>query len=104
MPPARTLPGPRAPCRAAPPDAQQPAHRRAVALPLRRRRMVDECYDKCVLRVGAEAELNVGEMACVDRCVSKYLEVHEKVGVQFQKLNAQSQGAGGAGGAPGAPQ
>uniref|UniRef100_A0A7S1C2G8 Mitochondrial import inner membrane translocase subunit n=1 Tax=Bicosoecida sp. CB-2014 TaxID=1486930 RepID=A0A7S1C2G8_9STRA len=67
-------------------------------------RMVGECYDKCVLRVGSEAELNVGEMSCVDRCVSKYLEVHDKVGVQFQKLNEQGAGqapgaaAGGAGG------
>lgn len=59
--------------------------------------MVDTCYEKCVLKVKSEPELNVGEMSCIDRCVSKYLEVHEKVGVQFQKLNQQAALAQGAG-------
>lgn len=34
-----------------------------------------------------DGDLALGEMSCTDRCVSKYLEAHEKVGVILQKAN-----------------
>ena len=46
-------------------------------------RMSQSCYRKCIPNV-KEAALAVGEMSCVDRCVSKYLDVHAVVGSQLQ--------------------
>mmetsp|Transcript_37523 Transcript_37523/g.99279 ORF Transcript_37523/g.99279 Transcript_37523/m.99279 type:complete len:93 (+) Transcript_37523:92-370(+) len=46
-------------------------------------RMTTACYGKCIPSV-KEDKLSVGEMSCVDRCVSKYLDVHAKVGTELQ--------------------
>merc|ERR1719231_1179879 len=46
-------------------------------------KLTTSCYSKCIPNVHDPA-LNVGEMHCVDRCVSKYLDVHEMVGKEFQ--------------------
>lgn len=37
------------------------------------------CFQKCVLKMSGDSDLNVGEMTCVDRCVSKYMEAQDKV-------------------------
>ena len=50
-------------------------------------RMSEGCYKKCIPNV-KEGALAVGEMSCVDRCVSKYLDVHALVG---QQLNSATQ-------------
>jgi len=45
-------------------------------------RMSESCYKKCIPNV-KEGALAIGEMSCVDRCVSKYLDVHALVGQQL---------------------
>jgi len=44
------------------------------------------CFNKCIKRF-AESELTLGEMACVDRCVVKYLKVQAKVESRLQPNN-----------------
>jgi hypothetical protein len=38
-----------------------------------------------------DAELNVGEMSCADRCVGKYLAAQEAVGRKFQEAQQSMQ-------------
>jgi import inner membrane translocase subunit TIM10 len=45
------------------------------------------CFQKCASRKHKETEISLGEMACTDRCVSKYLESQQRVGVILQKAN-----------------
>jgi import inner membrane translocase subunit TIM10 len=51
--------------------------------------MVITCSKKCVVRYN-EGDLNVGEMACVDRCVGKYMQAQEKVGQVLQNFEQQA--------------
>ncbi|KAF8359341.1 tin-10 [Pristionchus pacificus] len=53
------------------------------------RRMTSACQDKCVSKTFKEAELTKGEAVCLDRCVAKYLDVHDKLG---KRLTNMSQG------------
>ncbi|KAG7214490.1 hypothetical protein INR49_023002 [Caranx melampygus] len=43
-------------------------------------RMTNACHRKCVPPHYKEAELTKGESVCLDRCVAKYLDLHEKLG------------------------
>ena len=50
------------------------------------------CFEKCASRKHRDQDLALGEMACTDRCVSKYMEAMEKVGAVLQQANeSQSQ-------------
>ena len=64
-------------------------------------KMVKNCFRKCVPKLTEEPDLNVAEMTCVDRCVSKYMKFHNKVGLEMKKANDALQGAQGGGGPPG---
>eukprot|EP00898_Chlorokybus_atmophyticus_P005565 jgi/Chlat1/6009/Chrsp4S06314 len=53
-------------------------------------RLTATCYDKCIERRYKDAEMNVGESSCVDRCASKYWQV---VGIVGQLLGGQMMGS-----------
>lgn len=38
-----------------------------------------------------EAELSKGESVCLDRCVSKYLDIHERMGKKLTELSMQDE-------------
>nr|VDC70786.1 unnamed protein product [Brassica rapa] len=42
--------------------------------------LAQTCFVKCVDKRYKEAELNMGENSCIDRCVSKYWQVNGMVG------------------------
>mmetsp|Transcript_65389 Transcript_65389/g.212834 ORF Transcript_65389/g.212834 Transcript_65389/m.212834 type:complete len:90 (-) Transcript_65389:164-433(-) len=50
-------------------------------------RMTASCYGKCIVGV-KEEKLSVGEMSCVDRCVNKYFDVHQRVATELQSQQA----------------
>jgi len=52
-------------------------------------RMTNACHRKCVAPKYHEAELGKGESVCVDRCVAKYLDIHERVGKKLTELSMQ---------------
>lgn len=50
------------------------------------RRMIRQCYQKCIVPRPKHADLELGEMTCIDRCVPKYFEVHDMVQEAFQSM------------------
>lgn len=46
------------------------------------------CFDKCMTRM-KEADLNVAEMTCLDRCVVKYMEAQTIVGLKLKEQTEQ---------------
>ncbi|KAM0786462.1 hypothetical protein ACM66B_001924 [Microbotryomycetes sp. NB124-2] len=47
-------------------------------------RIVSSCHAKCISTRYSEPDLNKGESVCIDRCVSKYFSVNEKVQERLQ--------------------
>ncbi|KAI5603475.1 hypothetical protein POPTR_001G246500v4 [Populus trichocarpa] len=43
-------------------------------------RLLNTCFNKCIDKRHKDAELNMGENSCVDRCVSKYWAVNGIIG------------------------
>uniref|UniRef100_A0A6I8R4Q6 Mitochondrial import inner membrane translocase subunit n=1 Tax=Xenopus tropicalis TaxID=8364 RepID=A0A6I8R4Q6_XENTR len=54
-------------------------------------RMTGACHKKCVPPHYKEAELSKGESVCLDRCVSKYLDIHERMGKKLTELSLQDE-------------
>ncbi|XP_030042139.1 mitochondrial import inner membrane translocase subunit Tim10 [Microcaecilia unicolor] len=54
-------------------------------------RMTNACHRKCVPPHYKEAELSKGESVCLDRCVSKYLDIHERMGKKLTELSLQDE-------------
>lgn len=46
------------------------------------------CQKKCIQASYKEADLSKAESVCLDRCVAKYMDVHDRLG---RKLTAMSQ-------------
>jgi len=54
-------------------------------------RMTNACQKKCINTNYSGSELEKGESVCLDRCVAKYLDIHDRIGKQ---LTQQSQATG----------
>ena len=50
--------------------------------------MTNACHKKCVPPHYRDSELSKGESVCIDRCVAKYLDIHEKI---KKKLTSMTQ-------------
>uniref|UniRef100_H2YG14 Mitochondrial import inner membrane translocase subunit n=1 Tax=Ciona savignyi TaxID=51511 RepID=H2YG14_CIOSA len=51
-------------------------------------RMTNSCHKKCISTRYDTSDLEKGEAVCIDRCVAKYLDIHEQIG---KKLTDMSQ-------------
>jgi len=67
-------------------------------------RLTVACQKKCISPKYKEGDLTKGESVCLDRCVAKYLEIHDRIGkkltamsMQDEKLMSQLQGQGQSG-------
>ena len=54
-------------------------------------RLSSACHKKCIAPKYREAELQKGESVCIDRCVAKYLEIHERIGKKLTELSMKDQ-------------
>uniref|UniRef100_A0A0M3I0H4 Mitochondrial import inner membrane translocase subunit n=1 Tax=Ascaris lumbricoides TaxID=6252 RepID=A0A0M3I0H4_ASCLU len=55
------------------------------------RRMTNACQQKCIATHYREGDLTKGEAVCLDRCVAKYLDVHEKLGKRLTTMSQQDE-------------
>ena len=49
------------------------------------------CHKKCIPPNYHEGELSKGEAVCLDRCVAKFLEVHDRIGKKLTNMYMQDQ-------------
>jgi len=56
-------------------------------------RLTSACHKKCIPPKYREPDLQKGESVCIDRCVAKYLEVHERIGKKLTEISMRDQAA-----------
>lgn len=54
-------------------------------------RMTAACHKKCIPPKYKESELGKGESVCLDRCIAKYLEIHERIGKKLTQMSMQDE-------------
>ncbi|CAB3992903.1 Mitochondrial import inner membrane translocase subunit Tim10 [Paramuricea clavata] len=54
-------------------------------------KLTSACQKKCISPKYKEGELTKGESVCLDRCVAKYLEIHERIGKKLTAMSAQDE-------------
>ena len=54
-------------------------------------RMSGTCQKKCVPARYKDAELNKGEAVCLDRCVAKYMDIHDRIGKKLTSISMQDE-------------
>ena len=55
--------------------------------------MTNVCQKKCIAPTYRDSELTKGESVCIDRCVAKYFDIHDRIGKKLTALTqAQQQG------------
>ena len=51
--------------------------------------MTNSCHKKCIPPKYIETDLTKGESVCIDRCVAKYFEIHDKVGKKLTAISTE---------------
>eukprot|EP01135_Chromosphaera_perkinsii_P012007 Nk52_evm15s2568 gene=Nk52_evmTU15s2568 len=54
-------------------------------------KMISICQKKCIQPHYKDGELAKGESVCLDRCVAKYLAIHDIVGKNMQQIQQEQQ-------------
>jgi import inner membrane translocase subunit TIM10 len=54
-------------------------------------RLSRSCHSKCIPPRYSEGELSKGEAVCLDRCVAKFLEIHDRIGKKLTAMYMQEQ-------------
>lgn len=54
-------------------------------------RMSSTCQKKCIPPRYKDAELTKGESVCIDRCVAKYMEIHDRIGKKLTSMSQQDE-------------
>lgn len=54
-------------------------------------RLTTSCHKKCIPPVYNDAEIGKGEAVCIDRCVAKFLDIHERIGKKLGQLSMQDE-------------
>jgi len=52
-------------------------------------RMLLVCHEKCISKKYTEPDVSKGEGVCLDRCVAKFLEIHDRVGRKLTQMTVQ---------------
>ena len=63
--------------------------------------MTSACQKKCVPPKYNDSELTKGESVCIDRCVAKFMDVHDRIGKKLTAMSAEQPGAPSASTLPG---
>jgi mitochondrial import inner membrane translocase subunit TIM10 len=53
--------------------------------------MTSVCHKKCIPPKYRDSELSKGESVCLDRCVAKYFEIHDRIGKKLTAITQQQQ-------------
>jgi import inner membrane translocase subunit TIM10 len=54
-------------------------------------RLMMVCHEKCISSKYTEADISKGEAVCLDRCVAKFLDIHDRVGRKLTQLTVQDE-------------
>jgi len=54
-------------------------------------RLMMVCHEKCISAKYHEADISKGEAVCLDRCVAKFLDIHDRVGRKLTQLTVQDE-------------
>jgi len=52
-------------------------------------RMTSACHKKCIPPKYRDADLSKGEAVCIDRCVAKYQDIHERIGKKLTTVGTR---------------
>lgn len=71
------------------PESKQLITAQVKAINELHQRMLQACWNKCISRP-REQDVSIGESACVDRCVPKYIEAHQLVGKELAEARGSA--------------
>lgn len=54
-------------------------------------RMTNACHRKCIPPRYRDPELTKGESVCLDRCVAKYMDIHDRIGKRLTTISQQDE-------------